>query len=190
MAAAFEYYYFQGEGRTLRAVANQFKKSEQAVNTWAQTFRWKQRVVDRDTKAAAALRAKGDEEAVKIREQELNVGKRVLARFAARLATPAERAKMGKAFEDATDYEPNASDAARWASLLLLLSGHATGRTEHTAGPGLIDAFAAGVVATLRKHLDAATLEKVSHEILEQARLLTTAAEAAAGTTAAPQGHA
>lgn len=190
MAAAFEFYYFQGDGRSLREVAKQFKKSEQAINAWSQTFDWKGRVAERDAKAAAALRGRGDEEAKKLREQLLNLSKRVLNKFSARVATGKERAQMGELGGLASDYEPDAKDAAKFASLALLMMGEATGRTEHTMAPGLIDAFAAAVVATIRKHLPADLVEKVSHEILEHARLLQASQAAMTGAGGQPGGHA
>ena len=173
----------------MRAVARQFKVSDQSVNVWCQTFHWHSRITDREKKIAAAVQGRGDVEAIKIRSDQINIGRAVIAKFAARLGGPDIRMQ-----HDVSKYEPNAMDAARWAQHLLLLTGQATSRSEHVMGADTVDALARGVVSILRKHLTPELQEKISSEIIEYAHNLTVKAVAGSSVVqnagAGQEGHA
>lgn len=58
---AFEYYYSLGSKRSYPQVASLFTVSLTSVKKWAKSFKWQQRVRDRDIKNANKLEEKTDE---------------------------------------------------------------------------------------------------------------------------------
>ena len=70
---AFEAYYGLGEARSYREIARRFDASVTSVNRWSQSFKWLERITQRDARIGDALAHKAELEQIKSREDVLDV---------------------------------------------------------------------------------------------------------------------
>ena len=79
---AFEYYYALGEKRSYDKVAAEFSVSLSTVKLWGQSFKWKQRVRDREVQIARELASRTLSDEVNHRERNLKIVQMSLVRLA------------------------------------------------------------------------------------------------------------
>jgi transposase len=147
-AEAFEFWFWL-ESRSVEKVANQFNVTGNAIRKWMAKFKWDERAEEREQKIKAAVSTRADAEAVEARLKLVKIADATLQRYAVRLLL--DDTTMAK--HNATRYEPNAGDAARWAQMRLLLTGQATSRTEVSVGAGFVEAFLHTIKAVLRREV-------------------------------------
>jgi hypothetical protein len=147
-AEAFDYWFFL-ESRSVQKVADQFQVSGACVRKWVAKFDWDKRAIEREQKIKAAVSNRADAEAVAARVKILAIADATINRYAVRLLK--DQNEMAK--HNASQYEPTASDAARWVQLRLLITGEATSRTEVSVGAGFVEAFLQMVKAVLRREV-------------------------------------
>ena len=70
---AFEYYYSLGHVRSYPQVASEFTVSLTSIKKWAKTFKWQQRVKERDINNAQTLEEKTDSTLVEAKSKYLLV---------------------------------------------------------------------------------------------------------------------
>lgn len=78
---AFEYYYSLGHERSYPQVASEFTVSLTSIKKWAKTFKWQQRVQERDINNAQILEEKTDTKMVDARSKYLLVIQATLYHF-------------------------------------------------------------------------------------------------------------
>ena len=79
---AIEYYCSLGERRNYARVAAEFSVSLSSVKLWARSFRWRQRVKDRDIQIARAVASRTIGDEVNHRERNLKIVQMSLVRLA------------------------------------------------------------------------------------------------------------
>lgn len=119
---AFEYYYSLGEKRSTIAVARKYSISESAAGKWSGSFRWRDRVVERDEIIANAVSKAATDETIKHRKEILDTCQMVMADFTKR-AHPKYKGDNKITIMTGIDYE-------RMAKLYLLMMGEVTDRVE------------------------------------------------------------
>jgi transposase len=70
---AFEFYYGLGGERSYRRVAQEFQVSEGTVKLWGRSFRWKERVRERDLDIAREVAGRSLSDEVSHRERNLKI---------------------------------------------------------------------------------------------------------------------
>ena len=79
---AFEFYCSLGERRNYAKVAAEFSVSLSSVKLWARSFRWKQRVKDREIQIAREMASRTISDEVNHRERNLRIVQMSLVRLA------------------------------------------------------------------------------------------------------------
>ena len=120
---AFEYYYSLGEKRSSQAVATEYAISHAAAKKWTTSFRWLDRVVERDEIIANAVAKAATNETIKDRKKILDTCQMIMADFAKR-AHPDYKGENKVVITTGIDYE-------RMEKLYLLLIGEVTDRVEN-----------------------------------------------------------
>ena len=83
---AFEYYYALGEKRNYQKVAAEFNVSSSTVKLWGKSFRWKQRLKDRDLEIARQIASRTISDEVNHRERNLQIVHMALVQLAKAVA--------------------------------------------------------------------------------------------------------
>ncbi len=79
---AFEYYYGLGEKRNYQKVAIEFNVSTSTVKLWGKSFRWKERLKERDLEVARHMASRTLSDEVNHRERNLQIVQMSLVRIA------------------------------------------------------------------------------------------------------------
>ncbi len=79
---AFETYYALGLKRSHRAVANELGVSVSTIKSWSRSFRWRERIAERDAQVARAVANRSINDEVDHRERNLKIVQMSLARIA------------------------------------------------------------------------------------------------------------
>ena len=79
---AFEYYYSLGESRSYEKVAAQFGAALSTVKLWGRSFRWKQRIRERDMEVAREVANRTLNDEVTHRERSLQIVQMALVQLA------------------------------------------------------------------------------------------------------------
>lgn len=79
---AFEYYYALGERRSYSKVAAEFSVSASTVKLWGKSFRWKQRMRERDLEVAREVASRTLSDEVNHRERNLQIVHMALVQLA------------------------------------------------------------------------------------------------------------
>ena len=119
---AFEYYYSLGEKRSSQAIATKYAVSHGAAKKWVTSFRWRDRVVERDEIIANAVAKAATDQTIKDRKKILDTCQMVMTDFTKR-AHPKYTGKNKITIMTGIDYE-------RMAKLYLLMMGEVTDRVE------------------------------------------------------------
>ena len=83
---AFEYYYALGERRSYSKVAAEFSVSASTVKLWGKSFRWKQRMRERDLEVAREVASRTLSDEVNHRERNLQIVHMALVQLAKAVA--------------------------------------------------------------------------------------------------------
>ncbi len=83
---AFEYYYALGEKRSYEKVATEFGVSLSTVKLWGKSFRWKERIRERDIEVARQMASRTIGEEVSHRERNLQIVHMALVQLAKAVA--------------------------------------------------------------------------------------------------------
>jgi hypothetical protein len=83
---AFEHYYGLGEGRSYERVAAEFSVAPGTVKLWARSFRWQERVRDRDIEIAREVAGRTMSDEVTRRERSLQIVHLALVQLAKAIA--------------------------------------------------------------------------------------------------------
>ena len=119
---AFEYYYSLGEKRTLAQIGRHYGINKVSAEQWNKSFKWRDRVVERDEIVANAVAKHATDETIKHRKEILDTCQMVMADFTKR-AHPKYTGKNKITIMTGIDYE-------RMAKLYLLMMGEVTDRVE------------------------------------------------------------
>lgn len=84
---AFEYYYSLGDTRSIEAVASEYKKSVKTIYKWSTSFKWKDRVKERDNVVGKHIADRNIEKVVEMQERFLNIIHLSLLNYEKNLAT-------------------------------------------------------------------------------------------------------
>ena len=147
---AFEEYFWM-RPRSIRTLAKKLGKTRRSVEVWSETFEWARRIEDRVNELHQRIRETNDQEYIDARTRQLKIAQAVQVRFAVRLDGKKKTLKDN----NATLYEPTASDAVKWASQEMLLLGAATSRTEIGLTRGAISTLLATIMAAIRRVIPA-----------------------------------
>ena len=131
-AIAFEYYYALGADRSYAEVGKRIGVSGNSVGLWSLSFRWEERIAQRDKLVSELLAQKAVEDEAQSKANALKICRAVQMRFA-------EALELGKVNIETGDFE-------KAVKLELLLRGRADSRSEVIMGPTfdkLIDMLAA-----------------------------------------------
>ncbi len=83
---AFEYYYALGEKRTYQRVATRFGVSLNTAKLWGRSFRWKERIRQRDLEVAREVATRTLNDEVSRRERSLQIVQMALVQLAKAIA--------------------------------------------------------------------------------------------------------
>ena len=92
---AFEYYYALGEKRSYGKVAEKFGASLSAVKLWGKSFRWKQRVRERDLEVVRQMASRTLSDEVNHRERNLQIVHMALVQLAKAVADGRVKMNLG-----------------------------------------------------------------------------------------------
>lgn len=92
---AFEYYYNLGDKRSIEAVANEYKKAVKTIYKWSTTFKWKERVKERDELIGQKMAESNIKRVVEARETFLNILELTVQNYAKNLAIGEVNIKSG-----------------------------------------------------------------------------------------------
>lgn len=112
---AFEFYYIMGDKRTLRAVAQEFTVSVQALARWNKDFDWQNRIKLRDRKIAEKVEKKTDDDIVKTKARYRKIIRLLID-------------KANEKIKDGTLNPEDIQDVERMMKLDMLMLGEATER--------------------------------------------------------------
>lgn len=126
---AFEHYYKLGERRTFTLVAKEFKKSIQAVNMWAKTFKWKSRTEEMDRNVLDKSLEGFDKVLIKVKKENLKIIQ------AAKISLVAE---MKRLQAKGRNFPVTLTDFEKLAKLELLMLGDPTERISDDTITGLV----------------------------------------------------
>ena len=92
---AFEYYYRLGEKRSYGKVAAEFKVSPSTVKLWGKSFRWRQRLKERDLEVARQMASRTISNEVNHRERNLQIVHMALVQLAKAVADGQVKMNLG-----------------------------------------------------------------------------------------------
>ena len=83
---AFEHYYSLGEHRSYRKVAAEFGVAESTVKLWGKSFRWKERIQERDLQVVREVASRTLDVEVSRRERDLQIVQMAVLQLARAIA--------------------------------------------------------------------------------------------------------
>ena len=92
---AFEYYFAMGEKRSYEKVAARFQVALSTVKLWARSFRWQERVRERDAEVAREMAARTLNDEVSRRERNLRIVELALIQLAKAVAEGKVKMTLG-----------------------------------------------------------------------------------------------
>ena len=92
---AFTYYYSLGEKRNYRKVAKEFDVSPSTVKLWGRSFRWKERLRERDLEVARQMASRVIGNEINHRERNLQIVHMALVQLAKAVADGQVRMSLG-----------------------------------------------------------------------------------------------
>ncbi len=92
---AFEYYFALGEKRSYQKVSQQFGVSLSTVKLWGKSFRWKERIRERDVQVAREVATRTLNDEVSRRERSLQIVQLALVQLAKAIAEGKVKMTLG-----------------------------------------------------------------------------------------------
>jgi hypothetical protein len=92
---AFEFYYGLGEKRNYEKVAKEFNVSPSTVKLWGRSFRWKERLRERDLEVARQMASRVISNEINHRERNLQIVHMALVQLAKAVADGQVRMSLG-----------------------------------------------------------------------------------------------
>jgi hypothetical protein len=92
---AFEYYFALGEKRSYAKLAQKFEVSLSTAKLWGRSFRWKERIRERDAQVARELASRAINDEVSRRERSLQIVQLALVQLAKAIAEGKVKMTMG-----------------------------------------------------------------------------------------------
>lgn len=147
---AFELYYSLGADRSFGEVARRLNTSVQSVSGWAQAFRWKERIAQREKMVAELLTQKAVEDEAQAKADALKITRASIMRYAQTLSPV--RGPNGEIIKPASA-EIKAADFVNLVKLEQFLRGKAETRSELMIGGPAFDKLIDAISAVIEREV-------------------------------------